>query len=172
MNDADDKNSPPVSKRVKTFYTDDRNARKFREFEQKKGRKSEPTHSLIRLYLSKYLVRMALIEGDPWFEGKDVGWAFFHDASSDTLNQIVNMEDQMVIRSPPIYGYQKHILVNESGLYALCLSSKLPTAKESTDCFMREVWDLIEEIEVYTKSRIEDVGIAGLGGGEMIGRSE
>lgn len=60
-------------------------------------------------------IRAMLIEGVPYFVGKDVAKALGYTNSGKALRDHVDDEDKMV---------------NESGMYSLILSSKLPTAKK------------------------------------------
>ncbi len=69
---------------------------------------------------------------EPWFVGKDVaealGYSNPHKAMSDHVD-----EDDLTKRYPIIDALdrkQNVIIINESGLYSLILSSKLPAAKQ------------------------------------------
>ena len=75
-------------------------------------------------------VRIQEIDGEPWFVGKDVAKALGYKNPQEAIRTHVAEEDKGVseIRTPG--GRQKITFINESGLYALILSSKLPTAKE------------------------------------------
>ena len=66
-------------------------------------------------------VRTTVINGEPWFVGKDVATILGYKDSINALKSHVDSEDKL--------GWQITI-INESGLYALILSSKLPQAKE------------------------------------------
>ena len=67
--------------------------------------------------------------GEPLFVGKDVAKALGYKNTSKAIQQHVDDEDKstLPIREP---AYEtRAIVINESGLYSLILSSKLPTAK-------------------------------------------
>lgn len=77
-------------------------------------------------------IRALEIAGQPWFFGKDVAGALGYTNGSRDVNRHVDAEDR---RNEMIPQYQngtlvsKATLINESGLYSLILSSKLPKAK-------------------------------------------
>lgn len=78
-------------------------------------------------------IRSVFIGGDPYFVGKDVAEALGYKDTADALQAHVDDEDKRHVKVGEIptlktsnYGAY---LVNESGLYSLILSSKLPTAK-------------------------------------------
>ena len=78
-------------------------------------------------------VRSLLINNKPWFIGKQVADILGYQNGSRDIKRHVDEEDRQVIQN-----YQNGTLeipnrglmiINESGLYSLILSSKLPTAK-------------------------------------------
>ena len=79
-------------------------------------------------------VRTVAIGGEPWLVGKDVALALGYTNPKKALIDHVDQEDKMqgdgvTIRDP--MGREQHpTIINESGLYALTFSSKLPKAKE------------------------------------------
>lgn len=77
-------------------------------------------------------VRTVLIDSEPWFVGKDVADALGYSNSRKAIQDHVDDEDKMdgVTIRDSIGREQNPIVINESGLYALVLSSKLPTAKK------------------------------------------
>lgn len=77
-------------------------------------------------------VRTVLIDSEPWFVGKDVAEALGYSNSRKAIQDHVDDEDKMdgVTIRDSIGREQNPIVINESGLYALVLSSKLPTAKK------------------------------------------
>lgn len=69
-------------------------------------------------------------DGEPWFVGKDVAAALGYKDTVNALKSHVDPEDKQggwQITTPG--GTQEMTIINESGLYSLVLSSKLPTAK-------------------------------------------
>ena len=75
-------------------------------------------------------VRTVTIGGEPWFVGKDVAEVLGYANPSKALIDHVDAEDKLNNESLSSLGQRGGWLVNESGLYSLILSSKLPTAKE------------------------------------------
>ena len=76
-------------------------------------------------------IRTVEINNEPWFVGKDVSEALGY---AKTENAIANHVDDVDKTSTLIQGSgsnykSKAIVINESGLYSLILSSKLPKAK-------------------------------------------
>ena len=80
-------------------------------------------------------IRAAQIDGEPWFVGKDVanilGYTRPTKAVHDHVDQEDQMEDIVTISQSSQFGTpQNLLLINESGLYSLIMSSMLPTAKK------------------------------------------
>ncbi len=76
------------------------------------------------------VVRTVSIEGEPWFVGKDVAEVLGYSNTRDALDRHVDAEDRRVSGITTPGGLQNMAVINESGLYSLIMSSKLPTAKE------------------------------------------
>lgn len=77
-------------------------------------------------------VRTLVIDGEPWFVGKDVAEILGYSNTRKAISDRVDAEDKKdgVTICDSIGREQKPIFINESGLYSLVLSSKLPKAKE------------------------------------------
>lgn len=75
-------------------------------------------------------VRTILINDEPWFVGKDVTEILGYQNASKALSDHVDYEDKLNNESLSSLGQRGGWLINESGLYSLILSSKLPKAKE------------------------------------------
>lgn len=79
-------------------------------------------------------IRTMTIDGDAWFVGKDVADALGYSNASKAVMIHVDDEDKqfmMLTSSDSQNGnLVKTALINESGLYSLILSSKLPGAKK------------------------------------------
>ena len=73
-----------------------------------------------------------VINGEPWFVGKDVASVLGYVFPRRALYNHVDEEDKttVLIQHTGSNYKSKTIFINESGLYALILSSKLPQAKE------------------------------------------
>ena len=74
-------------------------------------------------------VRIVEREGEPWFVGKDVAQALGYKNPQEAIRTHVDEEDRGVSEILTPGGKQNIPIINESGLYSLVLSSKLPTAK-------------------------------------------
>ena len=75
-------------------------------------------------------VRTVVINDEPWFVGKDVTSILGYTNASKALTDHVDSEDKLNNESLSSLGQRGGWLINESGLYSLILSSKLPTAKK------------------------------------------
>lgn len=74
-------------------------------------------------------IRVEEIGQDPWFVAKDICNILGYKNVSDTLQKHVDIEDKDIAKCDTLGGVQDVIVINESGLYSLILSSKLPKAK-------------------------------------------
>lgn len=70
------------------------------------------------------------INDEPWFVGKDVAEALGYSNTRKALADHVDEEDKGVTKRDTLGGKQNLGIINESGLYSLILSSKLPDAKK------------------------------------------
>lgn len=93
-------------------------------------------------------VRTLEINGEPWFVGKDVAEILGYSNPQKAIRDHVDSEDRTVNESFTVNG-TKGTLVNESGLYSLILSSKLPTAKNFKRWVTAEVLPAIRKHGMY-----------------------
>lgn len=75
-------------------------------------------------------LRTVEISGEPWFVGKDVAEALGYTNPSKAFKDHIAEEDKGVTKWDTPGGTQQMTIINESGLYSLILSSKLPSAKD------------------------------------------
>lgn len=75
-------------------------------------------------------IRTLLIDDQPWFIGKDIATVLGYSNPLKAVRTHVDEEDKGVNEMDTPGGKQKIIIINESGLYSLILSSKLPNAKK------------------------------------------
>ena len=75
-------------------------------------------------------LRTVEISGEPWFVGKDVATALGYANPTKAAREKVFQEDRGMSKIDTPSGAQQMTIINESGLYSLILSSKLPSAKE------------------------------------------
>ena len=104
-------------------------------------------------------VRTVTINNEPYFVGKDVAEILGYAKARNAIASHVDEEDK---KDAPIQGTlggtQNMTIINESGLYSLILSSKLPQAKEFKRWVTTEVLPTIRKHGAYlTDSKIEEV---------------
>ena len=75
-------------------------------------------------------IRTVEVNGEPWLVGKDVATALGDKEPTKAAREKVDAEDRGVSEIDTPSGTQKMTIINESGLYSLVLSSKLPGAKK------------------------------------------
>ena len=90
-------------------------------------------------------------DGEPWFVGKDVAEVLGYKSPSVAICENVDSEDKttFVISESGSKYKSKTTFINESGLYALILSSKLPQAKEFKRWVTSEVLPSIRKTGAY-----------------------
>lgn len=98
-------------------------------------------------------VRTVEIDGEPWFVGKDVATVLGYQNGSKALSDHVDEEDKLNNESLSSLGQRGGWLINESGLYSLILSSKLPNAKAFKRWVTSEVLPSIRKTGSYTYQR-------------------
>lgn len=85
-----------------------------------------------------YAGTSVLENNEPFFVGKDVAEILGYSRPSDSISTHVDDDDKLT-RQITVSGQGRNMtVINESGLYSLILSSKLPTAKLNNDLFMRK----------------------------------
>ncbi len=77
-------------------------------------------------------VRTVIKDGEPWFVGKDVAVILGYAKPENAIAAHVDSEDKTttLIQGTGSNYKSKTTIINESGLYSLVLSSKMPRAKE------------------------------------------
>lgn len=97
-------------------------------------------------------------DGEPWFVGKDVAAALGYEKPTDAVRKHVDVEDRGISKMETPSGAQETTIINESGLYSLVLSSKLPTAKKFKRWVTSEVIPSIRKHGAYmTPDKLEEV---------------
>ena len=104
-------------------------------------------------------LRTVEIDGVVWFVGKDVAEALGYSKSRNAIAAHVDEEDKThaPIQGGCSTGVQDTIVINESGLYALILSSKLPSAKEFKHWVTSEVLPSIRKTGGYVNPSQSDL---------------
>lgn len=97
-------------------------------------------------------------KGEPWFIGKDVATLLGYSNTRDALRKHVDEEDKttVAIRDTGSNYQSMTVIVNESGLYSLILSSKLPRAREFKRWVTSEVLPQIRRTGGYIPLAAED----------------
>lgn len=88
-------------------------------------------------------------DGEPWFVGKDVAAALGYKEPTKAAREKVDDDDKGVSKIDTPSGIQEMTIINESGLYSLVLSSKLPTAKKFKRWVTNEVIPSIRKHGAY-----------------------
>ena len=102
-------------------------------------------------------VRTVEIGGEPWFVGKDVAEVLGYAKPLNALSTHIDEDDSLKQGLTDSMGrIQETILINESGLYSLILSSKLPTAKKFKRWVTSEVLPSIRKHGLYAKEELLD----------------
>ena len=101
-------------------------------------------------------IRTAEIGGEPWFVGKDVTEILGYANPSKALSDHVDEEDKLNNESLSSLGQRGGWLINESGLYSLILSSKLPTARAFKRWVTSEVLPSIRKHGLYATDEVLD----------------
>ena len=102
-------------------------------------------------------MRTVTISEEIWFAGKDVAEILGYSNPQKAIRDHVDSEDKTLNESFTVNG-TKGILINESGLYSLVLSSKLPSAKEFKRWVTSEVLPSIRKHGAYmSPETIENV---------------
>lgn len=97
-------------------------------------------------------------DGEPWFVGKNVAAALGYKEPTKAAREKVDDDDKGVSKIDTPSGIQEMTIINESSLYSLVLSSKLPTAKKFKRWVTNEVIPSIRKHGAYmTPETLEKV---------------
>lgn len=99
-------------------------------------------------------LRTIEIDREPWFVGKDVAAALGYTKERNALDKHVDKDDALKRGVTDSMGRtQQMTIINESGLYSLILSSKLPSAKEFKHWVTSEVLPSIRKNGAYIRNQ-------------------
>ena len=101
-------------------------------------------------------VRTVLVNNEPYFVGKDVAESLGYKDTADAVKRHVDNEDKLTRRFTDSGQAREMYIINESGLYSLILSSKLPTAKQFKRWVTSEVLPTIRKHGVYATDELLD----------------
>ena len=114
-------------------------------------------------YMEEHEVRTTVIDGIPYFVGKDVAEALGYKDTRHAIRDHVDPEDKRSVSNldegritpPSNGGYgDTAILINESGVYSLIFGSKLPTAKQFKHWVTSEVLPSIRKTGMYVSPEL------------------
>lgn len=100
-------------------------------------------------------IRTMIIDGEPWFVGKDVTSILCYTNASKAIADHVDTEDKLNNESLSSLGQRGGWLINESGLYSLILFSKMPNAKKFKHWVTSEVLPSIRKHGGYIAGQEE-----------------
>lgn len=112
----------------------------------------------IRIFKSEEFgeIRTVEIGGEPWFVGKDVAETLGYERPTKAVSDHVDSEDRDEVPIQDSIGrMQNTAIINESGLYSLILSSKLPSAKAFKRWVTSEVLPSIRKHGGYINGQAE-----------------
>ena len=102
-------------------------------------------------------LRTVEISGEPWFVGKDVATALGYSDTFGALKKHVDTADKQNCQNDSFDTPRGMTIINESGLYSLILSSKLPSAKEFKHWVTAEVLPSIRKTGGYVNPSQSDL---------------
>ena len=100
-------------------------------------------------------IRGLEINDEPWFVGKDVAGALGYADTDQALRRHVDDEDKLTRNFDGSGQARGMTIINESGLYSLVLSSKLPTARKFKRWITSEVIPSIRKHGGYLNGQNE-----------------
>ena len=116
-------------------------------------------------YSESHEIRTTVVDGVVWFVGKDVAEVLGYKDTRHAIRDHVDPEDKRVLsnssegqnapRQNSGYG-DMPVLINESGLYSLIFSSKLPSAKQFKHWVTHEVLPSIRKSGMYLSDQAAD----------------
>lgn len=101
-------------------------------------------------------IRTVEIDGEPCFVGKDVADNLGYQNGSRDINRHVDEEDRQNYQNGTFESNRGLTIINESGLYSLILSSKLPSARRFKHWVTSEVLPAIRKHGIYATEDVTD----------------
>ena len=103
-------------------------------------------------------VRTTIIGNEVWFVGKDIATALGYSQTSKAVREHLEVEDKGVSKLDTPGGKQDVVVINQSGVISLVLSSKLPEARKFKRWITSEVIPSVLKHGAYlTDQKIEEV---------------
>ena len=94
-------------------------------------------------------IRTLNIDGEPWFVGKDIASKLGYTDTFGALKKHVDAEDKQNCQNDSFETPRGLTIINESGLYSLVISSKLPSAKRFKRWVTSEVLPTLRKHGAY-----------------------
>ncbi len=94
-------------------------------------------------------IHVEQINGEPWFVANEVAKILGYSNPRDAISRHVQGRDKGVVKRDTLGGTQEVAAINESGVYALVFSSKLPKAQEFQHWVTAEVLPSIRKHGAY-----------------------
>lgn len=101
-------------------------------------------------------VRTIIIDGEPWFAGKDVAASLGYKDTSDALKKHVAEEDKLTRCFTDSGQNRQMYVINESGLYSLIFGSKLESAQKFKHWVTYEILPSIRKNGIYATDKVID----------------
>ena len=101
-------------------------------------------------------VRTIIIDGEPWFAGKDVAASLGYKDTSDALKKHVADEDKLTRCFTDSGQNRQMYVINESGLYSLIFGSKLESAQKFKHLVTSEILPSIRKNGIYATDKVID----------------
>lgn len=103
-------------------------------------------------------IRTVEVDREPWLVGKDVAQALGYSNPRKAMSDHVDDDDKGVTKCDTLGGIQEMTIINESGLYSLVMSSKLPSARKFKRWVTSEVLPTVRKHGAYlTPEKLEEV---------------
>lgn len=99
-------------------------------------------------------IRTVMIDGEPWFVGKDIASALGYADPTGAVRKRTDEEDRGVAKMDTPSGAQELTIINESGLYSMILGSKLESARKFKHWVTAEVLPSIRQTGTYSYNQI------------------
>ncbi len=120
--------------------------------------------NMIKIFESEEFgrVRTVIKNGEPWFVGKDVAVILgYSDVNKAVAMHVDNEDKKLNDKTSSSFGQRGATLINESGLYSLILSSKMPNAKKFKHWVTADVLPAIRKTGMYaTEELLENPDLA------------
>ncbi|MEG0957756.1 MAG: phage antirepressor KilAC domain-containing protein [Anaerovoracaceae bacterium] len=103
-------------------------------------------------------IRTTEIKGDVYFIGKDIAEILGYTRPDHAISKYVDEDDKLMYQIDTSGQKRLMFIINESGLYSLILSSKMPKAKKFKRWVTSEVLPQIRKYGAYaTEEKIDEI---------------